>query len=140
MQRVRSTQKLPIVRKDARANPRISATATVTGSPWNPAATCASVLPRSGSSSFSAPPRLRRFSVISGRSRASVAGSSKRAISAARPPSCAHKGTSEATRLVPEASHGYWSAVTACPARRAASIFATIPGACPCTCTPGFGR
>lgn len=52
------------------------------------------------------------------------------------PPSTDQRGSIDASRLDPDASHGYWSAVTSIPLARAALISAITDPAVPCTSTP----
>src|SRR5215212_11271378 len=89
--------------------------------------TCSSVFPRIDvsrvevMSSAAAPPRRRRFSVMSVTRRAFVAASATRARNESRPPTSAQRGRSDAPTDDPEAVYGYWLAETFWPAARAAS-------------------
>src|SRR5690606_26148632 len=96
---------------------RISSIARSIGSTPRASATSCSVFPSIDRSCGwlanwirSAPPRRSRFSSISARSRARVAGSSIRAASESLPPACAQRGRSVEPRPVDDAAYGYWSA------------------------------
>src|SRR6478672_5705343 len=64
------------------------------------------------------------------------AGDASRSRIESRPPDSAHRGTSTETRLVPDASYGYWSANTSTPSSRTLSIRATSDDDMPHTCGP----